>query len=214
MRRAGSSTTSTRTSPRTTTSPQTNRDKLIEMIGMWYVEAGKYNVLPIDSRGTLRLGEPRPQIAVERKSYHVLPGHADGADQRGRDALNRPHSITVDVEIPKGGAEGVLLSQGGNDGGFSFYVQDGKLHYAYNYVADTQYHVESKERRPGGTPQAALRVRADRQARHRQGQGRAGPRAALHRRQARRPDWISPKTIPLSSASAAASRPAPIPARR
>ena len=50
------------------------RDKLIEMIGMWYAEAGKYNVLPIDSRGTLRFADPRPQIAVDRKSYTYYPG--------------------------------------------------------------------------------------------------------------------------------------------
>jgi arylsulfatase len=50
-----------------------NRDKLIEMIGMWYVEAGKYDVLPIDARGTLRLGDPRPQIAVNRQRYTYSP---------------------------------------------------------------------------------------------------------------------------------------------
>jgi hypothetical protein len=63
---------------------------------------------------------------------------------------NRPYSITVDAEIPKEGAEGVLLSHGGNDGGFSFYMQGGKLHYAYNYVADTHYHLESNQNVPAG----------------------------------------------------------------
>ncbi len=63
----------------------TNRDKLIEMIGMWYVEAGKYNVLPIDARGTLRLGDSRPQIAGDRKRYQYLPGHAVRTEQRGRE---------------------------------------------------------------------------------------------------------------------------------
>ena len=46
------------------------------MIGMWYVEAGKYNVLPIDSCGTLRVGEQRPQIiAVDRKKTSTIPAH-------------------------------------------------------------------------------------------------------------------------------------------
>ncbi|WP_235726611.1 sulfatase-like hydrolase/transferase [Methylocaldum szegediense] len=58
------------------------RDRLIAMIGMWYVEAGKYNVLPIDSRGVARLADERPQIAVDREKYVYYPGHTNGADQR------------------------------------------------------------------------------------------------------------------------------------
>jgi hypothetical protein len=43
------------------------------MIGMWYAEAGKYNVLPMDSRGTQRFAEPRPQIAPGRTKYFYYP---------------------------------------------------------------------------------------------------------------------------------------------
>lgn len=57
--------------------------------------------------------------------------------------MNRPHSFTADVEIPKGGAEGALLSAGDVQGGFSFYVQGGKLHYVYNYVGSSFVHMES-----------------------------------------------------------------------
>ncbi len=64
--------------------------------------------------------------------------------------LNRPHSITADVEVPEGGAEGILLAQGGNDGGFSLYIQNGKLCYAYNYVGRKIYCVQSVEPVPGG----------------------------------------------------------------
>jgi len=64
--------------------------------------------------------------------------------------LNRQHTITAEVEIPKGGADGVLLSQGGNDGGYSFYVKDGRLHYAYNYVGLNIYDVESTVPVPEG----------------------------------------------------------------
>ena len=48
--------------------------------------------------------------------------------------LNRPHSITADVEIPDGGAEGVLLCQGTATGGYSLFVKDNTLHYVHNYV--------------------------------------------------------------------------------
>jgi hypothetical protein len=57
--------------------------------------------------------------------------------------INVPHSVSVHANVPKGGAEGVLFSMGGNDGGFSFYVQGGKLTYGYNYVADQRFKVQS-----------------------------------------------------------------------
>ena len=127
-----------------------NRGKLIEMIATWYVEAGKYNVLPVDSRGTLRFADERPQIAVARTSYTYYPGTQMVPVDAGPSVLNRPHSITADVEIPKGGAEGALLAAGDVQGGYSFYVQGGKLHYVYNYVGTQFYHVESNVAVPEG----------------------------------------------------------------
>jgi arylsulfatase A-like enzyme len=121
-----------------------NRDKLIEMIGRWYVEAGKYDVLPIDSRGTLRFADERPEIAKDRTRYTYYPGTQTVPPNSSPKVLNRAHAFEADVEIPAGGAEGVLLSAGGVDGGFSFYVKDGKVHYHYNYLALQQFHVESE----------------------------------------------------------------------
>ena len=101
-----------------------NRDRLIEMISLWYAEAGKYNVLPLDGRGTLRLAEQRPQLAKDRRDVRLLPAHPGGPGRARRvRVLNRPHTITADVEIPEGGAEGVLLSMGGVDGGFTLLRQ-------------------------------------------------------------------------------------------
>lgn len=128
-----------------------HRDKLIEMIGMWYVEAGKYNVMPVDGRGTARFAEERPQIAIDRKSYTFFPGTQSVPFNAGPRILNRTHSITAEVQIPAGGAEGVLISFGGTDGGVSFYVKDGKLHHMHNYVARDYLHVESQDLVPEGT---------------------------------------------------------------
>ena len=127
-----------------------NRDKLIEMISTWYVEAGRYNVLPIDPRGTSRIADERPQLTPARTNYTYYPGTQTVPSNAAVNVLNRPFSIEADVDIPEGGAEGVLLSFGGNDGGFSFYVKNGKLHYAYNYVADTEYDIESTVPVPTG----------------------------------------------------------------
>jgi arylsulfatase A-like enzyme len=127
-----------------------HRDKLIELIAMWYVEAGKYDVLPIDGRGTQRFAEERPQITAERGSYKFYPGTQAIPTSAGPRILNRTHSITAEVRIPKGGAEGALISFGGTDGGFSFYLKDGKLQYVHNYVAREYLHVESESKVPEG----------------------------------------------------------------
>jgi arylsulfatase len=64
--------------------------------------------------------------------------------------INVPHSVSVHANVPKGGAKGALFSMGGNDGGFSFYVQDGRLTYGYNYVADKRFKVQSDGTIPEG----------------------------------------------------------------
>jgi arylsulfatase len=120
------------------------------MIATWYVEAGKYDVLPVDSRGTLRFVDERPKIALARTTYTYYPNTQMVPANAGPVLLNRPHSITADVDIPKGGAEGALISAGDVQGGYSFYVQNGKLHYVYNYVGSQFFHVESSVRVPEG----------------------------------------------------------------
>ena len=120
------------------------RARLIEMIGMWYAEAGKYNVLPIDSRGTARLAEQRPQIAPSRKQVVFYPGTQVVPQNALPSVLNAQHAVSVHAHVPDGGAEGVLFCMGGNDGGYVFYIKDGKLTYGYNYVADQRFKVEAK----------------------------------------------------------------------
>ena len=83
-----------------------HRAKLIEMISLWYVEAGKYNVLPIDSRGSTRILEDRPQAAPPRDKYAFFPGTQAVPGNATVNVINRPHSITAEVDVPKGGAEG------------------------------------------------------------------------------------------------------------
>jgi len=127
-----------------------NRAKLIEMIATWYVEAGKYKVMPVDGRGVARMGDERPQLTKDRTSYKYFPNTQAIPFNAGPRFLNRPHSITADVEIPEGGAEGVLISFGGVDGGYSFFVKDNKLQYVQNYVARDYLHVESTTPVPTG----------------------------------------------------------------
>jgi arylsulfatase A-like enzyme len=151
-----------------------NRPKLIEMIAQWYVEAGKYNVLPVDGRGVSRFADPRPQIAVARTTYTYYPGTQMIPINAGPNVLNRPHSITADVEIPKGGVEGALLSAGDVQGGYSLFVKGGKLHYVYNYVGSSFYHVESKGAVPEGRHKLRFEFEVTGQPDIRNGKGAPG----------------------------------------
>ncbi len=127
-----------------------NRAKLIELIATWYVEAGKYKVLPVDGRGMPRMLDERPQITKDRKRYTFYPHTQAVPDNAGPRLLNRTHSITADVEIPEGGAEGALVSFGGVDGGYCLYIQNNRLQYVHNYVARDYLCVESTVPVPAG----------------------------------------------------------------
>ena len=100
--------------------------------------------------------------------------------------VNVAHSVSVHANVPKGGAEGVLLSMGGNDGGFAFYVQGGKLTYGYNYVADQRFKVQSDGAIPEGDHIFSFEFTPTGARRHRQRQGRAGEHQAVRRRRADR----------------------------
>jgi arylsulfatase len=134
----------------TTNLAESHRDKLIEMIALWYAEAGKYKVLPLDSRGTARFADERPELTRDRKVYAYYPYTQAVPENVAAKVLNRAHSITVEAEIPKGGAEGVLICQGSNIGGYALFLQDGKLCYVHNYVGAEELRVTSKTRVPAG----------------------------------------------------------------
>ncbi|MGK2882133.1 MAG: sulfatase-like hydrolase/transferase [Mycobacterium sp.] len=123
--------------------------KLIEMIAIWYSEAGKYNVFPLDSRGTMRFADPRPQIAEERNTYVYYPGTQGVPENVAAKVLNRGHTLTVDVELTDGD-QGVLLCHGSNIGGYGMYVQGGKLHYVHNYVGADEFTIVSDNAVPAG----------------------------------------------------------------
>jgi arylsulfatase len=127
-----------------------HRDRLIEMISLWYAEAGKYGVLPLDAGGVQRLTVERPQITADRTGFTFRPGTQTLPAAVAPRILNRPFSITADVDVPPGGAEGVLLCQGSNAGGWSFYVRRRTLHYVHNYVRRAVHRVSSTRAVPEG----------------------------------------------------------------
>ncbi|MFC6976664.1 sulfatase-like hydrolase/transferase [Halomicroarcula sp. GCM10025709] len=120
-------------------------EKVLELAQLWWTEAGKYDVLPLDGRGVERLGEPRPQPGKARDQYVYHPGGQHVPENAAVRVLNRDHSITADLTVPVGGAEGVLLAHGSRSGGYSLYVDDNRLHYVHNYVGVEEYLVSADE---------------------------------------------------------------------
>lgn len=125
-------------------------EKLQELVRLWWAEAGKYKVLPLDGSLQQRLQAERPQTSRPRTSFTYYPNLGMVPAFAAPMALNRPHSIEADVEITEGGAEGILLAQGGAAGGFCFYMKDGHAKYGLNYVARDFFEVVSPDPVPAG----------------------------------------------------------------
>ncbi len=109
-------------------------EKLRELAALWWQEAEKYKVLPLDSSMQARLATVRPQTSKPRTRFVYYPGASVVPSFAAPAVYNRAYSIEADVDIPAGGAEGVLVAQGGDAGGYAFFMKDGQLRFVYNYV--------------------------------------------------------------------------------
>jgi arylsulfatase A-like enzyme len=109
-------------------------DKLKEMQSLFLTEAAKYNVLPLDNTAFVRLQTPRPS-AVAGKTLFTYTSEVSGIPVGSApDILDKDYTITADVTIPKGGAEGMIVTMGGRFGGYGFYLQKGKPVFVYNFL--------------------------------------------------------------------------------
>lgn len=127
-----------------------HRDRLIEMVGRWWAEAGKYGVMPLDGDVRARLALERPTIAAPRDSTTFYPNGSPVPFAAAPRLYNRPYSITAHVVVPEGGAEGVLIAQGGSTGGYAFFAKDQRLHFVHNYLGRDVFTVTSNAKIPSG----------------------------------------------------------------
>jgi arylsulfatase A-like enzyme len=120
-------------------------EKVRELLDRWWAEAGKYKVLPLDDAIVAHaVTDERPHVLEEREVYTYH--HPVRLVRMGSpDLRNRSHDITAEVEIPPGGAEGVIVSNGGLDGGYSLCAKDGRLHYVSNWLSREHHVVTSRE---------------------------------------------------------------------
>jgi arylsulfatase len=135
-----------------------NPKKLKELQALWLAEAKKYNVLPLDDRRYERVQDPgRPVAAVAKDSYTFYSGTSILHPMAAPPFLGNSHTITAHVEIPAGGAEGVLACSGGEFGGWTLFLKAGKLHYVHNYLQIQQYALASPDAIPAGKRTLGIR---------------------------------------------------------
>lgn len=125
-----------------------NPVKLKELQELFLKEAVKYRVLPIDDRTLERMNAAtagRPDLMAGRTSLTVYEGMTGMSENVFINTKNRSHQITAEVEIPQGGANGVILAQAGRFGGWSLYLKDGKPTYTYNFLGLQRFTVASSQ---------------------------------------------------------------------
>jgi hypothetical protein len=111
-----------------------NPQKLRELQDLFWVEAKKYQVLPLDASAATRLVAPRPNITAGR-SVFTYSGEMTGIPLGDAPSvLDTSYTITAYVEIPQGGAEGMLQTTGGRFGGYGFYLLKGKPVFLWNLL--------------------------------------------------------------------------------
>lgn len=118
--------------------------RLSAMIDRWWVEAGRYQVLPLDPRPLPALVHERPLSVAPRQRYDYYQDAAQVPELVAVNVKNRTHRMVAEVTIPGGGAEGVLLSQGSLLGGWCFYLDGGALHYVHNRAATAPDHLRGE----------------------------------------------------------------------
>ena len=131
-------------------------DKLKEIQDLFYSEAKKYNVLPLDNSTLARWNTPRPSLTAGRTEF-TYSGELSGVPASAAPStLNKSYTITAEVEIPDGGAEGMIVTEGGRFGGYGLFLSKGdfgvgrgKVVFLYNLLDLKRTTWEGPELEPG-----------------------------------------------------------------
>jgi arylsulfatase len=120
--------------------------KLRELQDLFMADAARYNVLPLDDRFAERLDVTlRPSFFAGRGTVTFYPGLVRLPEGSAPKTTGVHHTLTVPVEIPASGAEGVIVALGGDAAGWSLFLWEGKLRYHYNFFNINRYDVVSAQ---------------------------------------------------------------------
>jgi arylsulfatase len=138
-------------------------EKVAEMKRLFDLEASKYNVFPLDDRKGERTNPDlagRPEV-VHGNTQLLFPGMRRIQENVAINVKGKSHSVTAELEVPKSGAKGVIVAQGGNVGGWSLYAHEGKLKYFYNFLGLKHFAVTATSPLPSGKHQARMEFSYD-----------------------------------------------------
>ena len=109
-------------------------DKLKQMQDAFYAEAKKYNVLPLDNSTLARFLTPRPSSTAGRKIFEYTGQLAGTPPSCAPNIMAKDYNIEAQVEIPEGGAEGMIVTEGGRFGGYGLFLSKGDLGFGRGHV--------------------------------------------------------------------------------
>ncbi len=138
-------------------------EKLRELQRMFLLEAAKYNVLPLDDRRVERFNADlagRPTL-VKGDSQVLFGGMGRLSENSILNLKNKSHSVTVEFVMPDDTVSGVLIAQGGEFGGWSLYLKDGKPKYCYNLFGLQRFYAQGTTRVPAGKHQIRMEFAYD-----------------------------------------------------
>lgn len=136
---------------------QENPAMLKELQRLFLIECVKYNVLPLDDRRVERLlaGPAGRPTLIQGKSQLLFSGMGRLSENSVIDLKNRSHAVTAEVVLPEK-ANGVIIAQGGEFGGWSLYAKEGQLKYAYNLFGVRLFTTEATSALPSGKHQVRM----------------------------------------------------------
>jgi arylsulfatase len=132
--------------------------KLHDLQRLFLIEAARHKVLPLDDRLVEKMNPDtagRP-ILIKGDTQLLFEGMGRLLENCVLSIKNKSHSVTAEIVVPEKGAEGVIISQGANIGGWSLYAKGGKLKYCYNWGGFKQFFVESVNKLPAGQHQVRM----------------------------------------------------------
>jgi hypothetical protein len=133
-------------------------ERLHELQRLWLIEATRYNVLPIDDRFAEKANPDtagRP-VLIKGNTQLLFRGMGRLMENCVLSIKNKSHSVTAEIEVAEAGAEGVIIAQGANIGGWSLYAKGGKLKYCYNVAGVHYFYVEATRALPAGEHQVRM----------------------------------------------------------